>query len=70
MLAYIAAGKLNSEEAAPREDVPDPKEITLALDDRTKQFIHDAELHFDELVGQHDMEVNSLSFRLVNKHDK
>ena len=58
MLAYTAAGNLESEATvAARDDIPEPKEIKLTLDNKTKEFIGEAERHFDDLVGQHDLEV-------------
>ncbi|KAI0333740.1 acyltransferase ChoActase/COT/CPT [Cubamyces sp. BRFM 1775] len=38
-------------------DLPAPQELSFTLDARTRQFVADAEAHFDALVAQHDMEV-------------
>ncbi len=60
MLASLAAGKPDLGPARTAEtgkDLEPPKELTFALDDKTKRYIADAEKHFDALVGQHDMEV-------------
>ncbi|KAI0685797.1 acyltransferase ChoActase/COT/CPT [Cerioporus squamosus] len=57
ILASLAAGKIDLGAAQAGADLEPPKELTFALDEKTKRYIADAEKHFDELVGQHDMEV-------------
>ena len=40
-----------------RANLPAPKELLFELDAASKEAIKSAEAHFEELVGQHDMEV-------------
>lgn len=60
MLAYVASGKVQSQETPVRENLPQPNEISLSLDDRSHKYVVEAERHFDDLVGQHDLEVRTL----------
>ncbi|EIN12792.1 acyltransferase ChoActase/COT/CPT [Punctularia strigosozonata HHB-11173 SS5] len=60
MLASLAANKIDL--GAPRtsstaSSVPPPRELSFVLDAKTKKHIEEAETRFDELAGQHDMEV-------------
>ena len=57
ILSSLAAGKVDHGSPSVRADLPMPKELTFDLDAATKQAISAAEAQFDELVGQHDMEV-------------
>lgn len=60
MLASLASGKadLGPERTVDTaKNLEIPTELTFALDDKTHQYIKQAESHFDELVGKHDMHV-------------
>lgn len=60
MLASLASGKadLGPERTVDTaKNLEIPTELTFALDDKTHQYIKQAESNFDELVGKHDMHV-------------
>ena len=57
MLASLAANKVNHGSDAPRTGLTEPTELKFELDAKTKEYVANAEKHFDELVGQHDMQV-------------
>ncbi|KAI0755122.1 acyltransferase ChoActase/COT/CPT [Daedaleopsis nitida] len=60
ILAALAAGKIDlgpPRTAETGTDLAPPQELAFAFDAPTKQYIADAEKHFDALVGEHDMEI-------------
>ncbi|KAI0373868.1 acyltransferase ChoActase/COT/CPT [Pilatotrama ljubarskyi] len=60
ILGSLAHGKIDlgpPRDASTESSLPRPQELTFTLDDRTRTYIREAEAHFDELVGKHDMEV-------------
>lgn len=57
MLAAIKHNKINHGPEQIRPDLPAPKEIAFTLNDTVKTYISEAEVHFNELVGAHDMQV-------------
>ena len=63
MLATLTRGKADlgapkSERTA--EEIPPPTELVFATDDNVRTLVKEAEQRFDELVGQHDMQVRLL----------
>ncbi|KAI0631989.1 acyltransferase ChoActase/COT/CPT [Trametes polyzona] len=57
ILASLAQGKVDLGSAPADAQIEPPQELPFTLDARTRQYVHEAEQHFDALVGQHDMEV-------------
>ena len=58
MLAALAAGKIDlGADTTPRTSLPSPKEISITLNDKVKQYVSEAEQHFDELIGKHTLTV-------------
>jgi len=57
ILGSLAHNKIDHGADKPVRDLPTPAEITFQLDSVTKKYISEAETHFDELVGKHDMHV-------------
>ncbi|KAI0763633.1 acyltransferase ChoActase/COT/CPT [Trametes elegans] len=60
VLASLAHGKVDlGPERTPSTgaDLEPPTALPFVLDARTRQYVAEAEAHFDALVGQHDMEV-------------
>jgi carnitine O-acetyltransferase len=62
ILASLAHNKVDL--GAPRSsstgaNIPRPTELKFELNATCKKYIDEACQHFDELVGQHDMEVSS-----------
>jgi len=57
ILSSLSAGKVDHGSPSVRVGLSAPTELTFELDVATKQAIKAAEAHFEELVGQHDMEV-------------
>ena len=56
MLASLAAGKVDFGEPRVRpEGLENPKEIKFLLDDKAKAYIKEAEKHFDDLIGKHEL---------------
>lgn len=71
MLASLAANKIDHGSDNVRSELVEPQELKFQLDATSKKYIAEAEQHFDELVGQHDMHVRSQSSvrRLRVEHD-
>jgi len=44
-----------------RPNIPPPEELKFVLNDEVQRYIKDAEKHYDELVGAHDMHVRDSS---------
>ena len=61
MVGSLAAGKIGRGE--PSANPPEPKQLTFELDDKAKKDIKTAERNFEELVGNHELEVGSLHFQ-------
>lgn len=59
MLSSLHHNKIDHGADKPVRDLPAPTEVTFKLDAATNKYISEAETHFDELVGQHDMHVSS-----------
>ncbi|KAG8904608.1 Carnitine O-acetyltransferase mitochondrial [Tulasnella sp. 403] len=57
ILSSLQHNKINHGSETVRQNLPSPKELTFKLDAATKKNIAEAEKHFDELVGAHDLEV-------------
>jgi carnitine O-acetyltransferase len=57
ILASIAKGKVDFGTETATESLPEPQELEFQLNDKVKGLIKESERRFDELVGQHDMEV-------------
>lgn len=45
------------EQSTVRPNIPAPEELSFVLNDEVQTFIKNAEKHYDELVGAHDMHV-------------
>lgn len=59
MLGALAAGKIARGESS--SSLPEPKALTFELDDKAKKYIKTAQTNFDELIGNHELEVSALS---------
>ena len=60
ILASLAGGKVDFGARNVRpEGLVQPKEIKFDLDDKAKAYIKEAEEHFDELVGKHELFVST-----------
>ncbi|KAA1479501.1 acyltransferase ChoActase/COT/CPT [Dentipellis sp. KUC8613] len=57
VLAALSANKIDLGSAEPSPYLPAPREITLQTNDTVLADVRDAEKHFDELVGAHEMDV-------------
>lgn len=70
MLSALCHNKIDHGSDSVREGLPAPAELKFELDATTKTNIANAEKHFDELVGAHDLHVRSpplhTSFSLSN----
>ncbi|PVF97619.1 putative carnitine O-acetyltransferase mitochondrial precursor [Serendipita vermifera] len=56
MMGSIAAGKIPSGDAV-SSNLPEPKELKFDLDDQSRKDIKTALSNFDQLIGQHELEV-------------
>jgi len=71
ILASLAHNKVDL--GAPRSsltgtNLPQPTELKFELDATCKKYIDEACQHFDELVGEHDMEVSSGSSEIYKEY--
>ncbi|KAG8956475.1 Carnitine O-acetyltransferase mitochondrial [Tulasnella sp. 419] len=57
ILSALSHGKIDHGPETVRSGLAPPKELKFELDATTNKYIAEAEKHFDELVGAHDMEV-------------
>ncbi|KAG9035876.1 Carnitine O-acetyltransferase mitochondrial [Tulasnella sp. JGI-2019a] len=57
MLSSLRFNKIDHGSDSVREGLAAPKELKFELNGPVKQYIADAEKHFDELVGAHELEV-------------
>ncbi|KAL5520033.1 hypothetical protein ACEPAG_1693 [Sanghuangporus baumii] len=56
MLGSLASGKVDFGDPQVRsEGLIKPKEIKFHLDDKAKAYIREAEKHFDDLIGKHEL---------------
>lgn len=58
ILASLAANKVDHGSDSVRPDLGQPTELKFELDATSKKYIAEAEQHFAELVGQHDLHVS------------
>ncbi|KAG9046645.1 Carnitine O-acetyltransferase mitochondrial [Tulasnella sp. UAMH 9824] len=57
MLSSLRFNKIDHGPEAVRKNLPSPTELKFELDGTVKNYIAEAEKHFDELVGAHDLHV-------------
>lgn len=60
MLSSLRFKKIDHGPETIRESLPAPTELKFELDGTVKNYISEAEKHFDELVGAHDLHVSFL----------
>lgn len=65
MLASLASDKVDLGETEFRSDsLEPPRELKFSLDDKSKQFIKEAEKNFDDLIGKHQLLVSPFDYKL------
>jgi hypothetical protein len=57
MIGSLAAGKIARGDSSSSTNIPEPKQLIFELDDQAKKYIETAERNFEELIGQHELEV-------------
>jgi carnitine O-acetyltransferase len=57
MIGALASGKIPQGDASSVSALPEPKELQFELDDKANQDIQTAQHNFNELVGNHELEV-------------
>ena len=57
MVSSVARGTVNNGSPDVRSTLPAPEELAFELDATSKKYIAEAEKHYDELIGAHDLHV-------------
>jgi carnitine O-acetyltransferase len=61
MLASLVANRVDFGGSETRGSLKAPRELTFELDAKAQEYVGEAEKHFDELVGKHDLKVTKTS---------
>ena len=57
MIASLATKRVDFGSPEVRGNLTPPKEIKFELDTKAKEYTKEAENHFDELIGKHELKV-------------
>lgn len=57
MIGALAAGKFPYGDASSASSLPEPKELRFELDEKAKKSVDTAVENFNELIGNHELEV-------------
>jgi hypothetical protein len=65
ILGALDHGKISaSQGSSDTSGLPEPKELQFEIDNKSEEFIKQAEKNFDKLIGDHELEVGSSCFAI------